>query len=126
MEKAINFNIRNLSPQLRVSNIAKSLDFYHQLGFKTTFLYEDFYAGISKDGFAIHLKLGNHDQTEVERKIKNQDLDILFAVNNIQDVYAAVGNIMVNILQPLRAMDYGSEFYIADPDGNLIAFIEEK
>ncbi|PUZ23027.1 hypothetical protein DCC81_21720 [Chitinophaga parva] len=70
MKTAINFNIRDLSPQLRVSNIAKSLYFYHQLGFKTAFLCEDFYAGGSKDGFAIHLKLGNHDQTEVEEKIK--------------------------------------------------------
>lgn len=126
MKTAINFNIRGLNPQLRVSNIAKSLDFYHQLGFKTAFLYDDFYAGVSKDGFAIHLKLANHDQTEVEEKIKNQDLDILLAVNDIHDVYDAVSNIDVTILQPLREMDYGSDFYIADPDGNLIAFIEEK
>jgi hypothetical protein len=30
----------------------------------------------------------------------------------------------VIIVQPLRAMPYGKEFYIADPDGYILSFLE--
>jgi predicted enzyme related to lactoylglutathione lyase len=30
----------------------------------------------------------------------------------------------VQIVQPLREMPYGTEFYISDPDGYIISFIE--
>jgi hypothetical protein len=29
----------------------------------------------------------------------------------------------IEIIQPLRAMPYGKEFYIADPDGYIIGFL---
>jgi predicted enzyme related to lactoylglutathione lyase len=55
----------------------------------------------------------------------NEDLDITFSVDSIERLYEEVLSQSIEILQPLRDMPYGREFYIADPDGNHIAFIEE-
>ena len=57
MKTTIHSTIKSMSPQLLVADIERSIGFYTtQLGFEVDFRYEDFYAGISKDGFSIHLK----------------------------------------------------------------------
>jgi catechol 2,3-dioxygenase-like lactoylglutathione lyase family enzyme len=118
--------IKKMSPQLIVADINRSIDFYtNKLGFEMDFLYEDFYAGISKDGFTIHLKVGKPSIEERKNKRKNEDLDIVFSVNNIEDLYEEQSNKLVEFTQPLREMDYGKEFYIIDPDGYIISFLEE-
>ena len=49
--------VKKMSPQLLVSDIERSVAFYtKKLGFGLDFIYEDFYAGIIRDGFTIHLK----------------------------------------------------------------------
>ena len=59
------------------------------------------------------------------KKRNNQDLDIIFSVENAEDIYEYLSNKSVELLQPLRDMPYGKEFYITDPDDYVIAFIEE-
>ena len=116
--------IKKMSPQILVTDIARSIEFYtKKLGFEVDFLYEDFYAGIIKDGYSIHLKLGK-PSTE-ERKKKNEDLDIVFSVEKVEDLYTELVNKSVEITQPLCDRPYGKEFYIADPDGYILAFLEE-
>jgi len=118
--------IINMSPQLLVADINRSIDFYtKKLGFEMDFLYEDFYSGISKNGFTIHLKVGKPSVEERQSKRKNEDLDIVFSVNGIEDLYEELLNKSVEFTQPLRKMDYGKEFYIIDPDGYIISFLEE-
>ena len=115
-----------MSPQLIVADITRSIEFYtNKLGFEKDFLYEDFYAGISKDGFTIHLKVGKPSIEERQNKRKNEDLDIVFSVSNIEDLYKALSAKSIEFTQPLRKMDYGKEFYIMDPDGYIISFLEE-
>ena len=118
--------IKNMSPQLLVTDINRSIDFYtKKLGFEKVFVYEDFYAGIRKDGFTIHLKVGKPSIEERQNKRKNEDLDIVFSVNSIEDLYEEFLNNSVEFSQPLREMDYGKEFYIIDPDGYILSFLEE-
>jgi len=115
-----------MSPQLIVADINRSIEFYtKKLGFEMDFLYEDFYAGISKDGFTIHLKVGKPSIEERRNKRKNEDLDIVFSVNKIEDLYKELSTKSVEFTQRLREMDYGKEFYIIDPDGYIISFLEE-
>ena len=113
---------KKMSPQLAVADIGRSLQFYtEKLGFNLDFTYEDFYAGIIKDGHSIHLKCG---ETPKDNGKKQDDLEILFSVDTIESLYEELLNKSVEIVQPLREMPYGKEFYIADPDGNIIAFFE--
>jgi len=117
--------LKKMSPQLLVAHIERAIEFYtKQLDFSLDFLYEDFYAGIVRDGHSIHLKcvdclLNNGKNTD--------DLDIIFSVDSksIERLYEDFLSKSIQIVQPLRVAPYGREFYIADPDGNIIAFIEE-
>ena len=114
-----------MSPQLVVADIDRSIQFYtKKLGFDIDFRYEDFYASIIKDGYSIHLKAGKPSFAEREDKRNNQDLDIVFSVDNIEYLYEELSNKSVEITQVLRSMPYGKEFYIADPDGYIISFLE--
>jgi len=115
-----------MSPQLLVADINRSIEFYaKKLGFEIDFRYEDFYAGISKDGCSIHLKVGKPSLEERQNKRKNEDLDIVFSVTNIEDLFEELKTYPIEFTQPLRKMDYGKEFYIIDPDGYIISFLEE-
>jgi catechol 2,3-dioxygenase-like lactoylglutathione lyase family enzyme len=118
-------NIRGMSPLLLVADLDRSMTFYGEhLGFAIDFRYEDFYAGIIKGGCTIHLKCGEPDPGEREKRRKNEDVDLVFAVGGISELYDSMKGGPVTIVQPLRQMPYGEEFYISDPDGYLIAFIE--
>jgi catechol 2,3-dioxygenase-like lactoylglutathione lyase family enzyme len=126
---------KKMSPLLPVTDIEHSIEFYtNKLGFSLDFRYEDFYAGIVKDGHSIHLKCGAPPESGATSESgapsandgKNKDdLDIMFSVGDIERLYEYVLSQSIEIVQPLRDMPYGREFYMADPDGNRIAFIEE-
>ena len=114
-----------MSPQLLVADIEDSIEFYtKKLGFTLDFRFKDFYVGISKDGCSIHLKSGKPSSEERKNKRNHQDLDIVFSVEGIAHLYEDCVNNSVQISQPLRDRPYGKEFYILDPDGYIIAFVE--
>jgi predicted enzyme related to lactoylglutathione lyase len=118
---AIYPKIRNMSPLFLVADLEQSLDFYiQQLGFAIDFRYQDFYAGILKDGYSIHLKAGYTEPGERG----DGHIDITFAVDDIEELFEAIKESQVTIVQPLRQMPYGQEFYIADPNGYILAFLE--
>jgi predicted enzyme related to lactoylglutathione lyase len=115
-----------MSPQLVVADIDRSIEFYvKKLNFDIDFRYEDFYSGIVKDGYSIHLKSGKPLIQERKSRKNNEELDIIFSVDRIEDLYEEISSKSGEIVQPLRVMPYGKEFYIADPDGYIIAFLEE-
>jgi len=118
--------IKKMSPQFLVADIEHSIEFYtKKLDFEVDFRYEDFYAGIIKDNYSIHLKSGKPSIEERESKRENVDLDIIFSVEGVEDLYEELVNKSVEIVQPLCDRPYGKEFYIADPDGYILAFLEE-
>ncbi|MBX2931998.1 MAG: VOC family protein [Chitinophagaceae bacterium] len=118
--------IKKMSPQLLVVNIDASIEFYtKQIGFDLDFRYEDFYAGVSKDGYSIHLKSGKPSFEERQNKLANDDLDIVFSIEGVEDLYSDFVSKSIQITQPLCDRPYGKEFYIADPDGYILAFLEE-
>lgn len=103
-----------------VADIHRAIRFYTgKLGFDLTFQFEEFYAGIAKDGCSIHLKLGGSPRVK-----SGEDLDLVFSVSNLESVYTLLVDRGADIRQALRDMPYGKEFYIADPDGNILAFME--
>ena len=119
--------LTGMSPQFLVADLDQSIGFYtEQLGFDLDFRYEHFYAGIVRDGNAIHLKLADAPRGEREFRRKNEHLDITFTVDDIRTAYREVRNRPVPVIQPLREMPYGHEFYVSDPDGYILAFVETK
>jgi len=120
------FKLKRISPQLLVTNMNLSVGFYNgKLGFDIEFRYEDFYTGMIKDGCSIHLKSGSPSVEERMRKRNNEDLDIVFLVDDIAALYAEMLHKDIVPIMPLRNMPYGKEIYIEDPDGYIIGFIEQ-
>ncbi|GAA3978024.1 VOC family protein [Mucilaginibacter dorajii] len=71
--------IKNMSPLFVVADLEQSIDFYTQkLGFEIDFRYEDFYAGITRDGFSIHLKSGYPANEERTSRHDNEHVNITF------------------------------------------------
>jgi catechol 2,3-dioxygenase-like lactoylglutathione lyase family enzyme len=126
MNKNSPLKIKDMSPQFLVTDIDRSIEFYTKmLGFEVRFLYEDFYSGLTKDGYSIHLKLAKPAIGERENRRNNNHLDITFSIEAIENLYDDLKSKPIEIIQSLRDMPYGREFYIADPDGYIIAFLEE-
>jgi len=126
MDTMTHSRIKKMSPQFLVTDLDRSIEFYtEQLGFDLDFRYEDFYSGVIKDGHSIHLKLGNPSMEERQSRRENEDLDVVFSVQGIEDLYQELSGKSVEFVQQLRDMAYGKEFYVADPDGYIIGFLEE-
>ncbi|MEM6820419.1 MAG: VOC family protein [Verrucomicrobiota bacterium] len=111
-----------VSTQLVVADIERSVRFYTQsLGFKLNFKHEDFYAGLGAGPYSIHLKHGDDIQTLPEG---TDHVDIVIGVTDLDACYEAIQAEGVKIIQALREMPYGREFYIEDPDGYRLAFYD--
>lgn len=119
--------LTGMSPQFLVADLDRSIRFYTgQLGFDLDFRYEHFYAGIVRDGHSIHLKLADAPGNEREFRRENEHLDVTFTVEEIDAAYSEAQSRSVPVTQPLREMPYGREFYVSDPDGYILAFVETK
>jgi len=126
MNTSTQSKIKRMSPQFLVTDIEHSIEFYtKKLGFDLEFRYEDFYAGIIKDSYSLHLKFGKPSIEERKSKRENEDLDVIFSVEGVENLYEEFVNKSVEIIQPLCDRPYGKEFYIADPDSYILAFLEE-
>lgn len=126
IDTIITSEIKKMSPQLVVADIDDSIEFYtRNPGFEIDMRYEDFYAGISRDGWSIHLKKGKALIEERKNNRINEDLDIVFSFDGIENLQQECLTRAGEFIQSLRNMPYGKEFYIADPDGYIIAFLEE-
>ena len=126
METIAKSRIKKMSPQFLVTDLDRSIEFYtKKLGFDIDFRYEDFYSGVVKDGCSIHLKLGEPSIDERQNRRDNEDLDIVFSVQGIEELYEDYSQRSIEFVQPLRDMAYGKEFYIEDPDGYILGFLEE-
>ena len=126
MDTLTYYKIKKMSPLFLVADINFSIKFYtDKLNFDVDFRYEDFYAGIIKDGYSIHLKVSDYSVEKRKNKKNNEDINITFLVSNIEVLYEELSHKSIEIVQTLRVMPYGKEFYVADPDGNIISFLEE-
>ena len=127
METITDFKITRMSLQLIVAELESAIEFYtEKLGFSIDFRYEDFYVGIIKEEHSIHLKHGEPSPEKRQNNRVNEHLSMMFSVRDFETVFDHLSAKSVDMVQPLREMPYGKEFYIADPDGHLIGFIGQE
>ena len=115
--------LKSITPILRARDVAASAAFFeHQLGFAVDFRWGSplSYAGVSRDGVCLHLNgtagaPATGDQALIPATIEVSDLQALF------DEFSTRG---VAFRQPPTRQEWGgTDFLLADPDGNVLSFV---
>src|SRR5205085_758446 len=115
--------LTSFAPQFLVEDLARSIAYYERLGFVFGEPWGGFYAIGLMDGLELHLKEAPRHETEREYKREHEHLDAAAGVDGIEAFYAQCVANGARIIKPLAATEWGTkDFYIADPDGNIISF----
>jgi uncharacterized glyoxalase superfamily protein PhnB len=119
-------SISAAAPQFLVDRLDDALTFYEQrLGFERDFVYEDFYASVSRDGGVIHLKCAPKLQAERAHRRSEEHLDAYLAVSGVRELHDEFVRRGAPIVKPLEQRPWGQlDFYVEDPDGYILCFSE--
>lgn len=115
--------LTSLAPQLLVDDLARSITYYEKLGFSFGEPWEGFYAIGQLDGLELHLKEAPGNDDERRQRRANEHLDAAAGVDGIEAFYAECTANGVTIIKPLTETPWGTkDFYVEDPDGNVLCF----
>jgi catechol 2,3-dioxygenase-like lactoylglutathione lyase family enzyme len=116
----------SFAPQLLVDDLDGAIKFYHDvLGFSFGPTWRGFYAIGERDGLTIHLKCAPKTIEDRANRRQHEHLDVYASVIGVAALYDACKAKGATILKPLDRTAWGtSDFYIADPEGYIIAFGE--
>jgi len=119
-------SITAAAPQFLVEKLAESLAFYEQrLGFACDFVYEGFYASVSRDRAVIHLKCAPKLDAERAHRKSGEHLDAYLAVSGIGELHEELVGRGAPITRSLERQPWGArDFYVEDPDGYVLCFSE--
>jgi len=118
--------INAAAPQFLVAKLDDSLTFYEQrLGFSRDFIYQGFYASVSRDGALIHLKCAPKLDAERVHRRSEEHLDAFLVVSGIDELHRELVDRGARITKPLEQQPWGTrEFHVEDPDGYILCFSE--
>ena len=119
-------SIKTAAPQFLVSNLSDALAFYEErLGFTTDFVYDDFYASVSRDGAPIHLKCAPKLEAERAHRKSGEHLDAFLDVSGVRELLEELDGRGAPISKPLERRPWGVlDFYVEDLDGYILCFSE--
>ena len=114
-----------IAPVFRVADLKSSIAFYSdQLGFGLDFCYEEFYASVSREGCHVHLKCADPSPRNQAAFEHNEFIDACVVVQDVEGLSAAFQSAGITFAVGLRQMPYGVEFYVRDPDGYVLGFVQ--
>ncbi len=118
--------LTSLAPQFLVDDLSAAITYYRdRLGFETDFVYESFYASVSRDGFSIHLKCAPKTIADRTHRKQNEHLDASIGVLGIEALFDELKSRGANILRPVKDRPWGcKDFYVEDLDGYILCFSE--
>ena len=115
--------LTSLAPQLLVADLARAMAYYQRLGFDFADPWDGFYAIGMRDGLELHLKESPKSDADRAHRREHEHLDAAAGVDGIEAFYARCVANGATILRPLAPTGWGTkDFYIEDPDGNVISF----
>jgi len=115
-----------LAPQFLVDDLPAAIAHYrHRLGFELDFVYESFYASVSRDGFPIHLKCAPKTAGDRSQRKKEEHLDAYVGVRGVEALFQELKEKGAHIVRALEERPWGCwDFYVEDPDGHILCFSE--
>jgi catechol 2,3-dioxygenase-like lactoylglutathione lyase family enzyme len=120
--------ITGIAPQFLVDDLERSIAYYRdRLGFELDFRYESFYASVSRDGLAIHLKHAPKLAADRAHRKQNEHLDAFVSVSGIQALFSELQTRGAAVIKPLEERPWAClDFYVEDPDNYILCFSEQK
>jgi catechol 2,3-dioxygenase-like lactoylglutathione lyase family enzyme len=121
-------HLTGIAPQFLVDDLERAIAYYcDKLGFRLDFAYQSFYASVSRDGFAIHLKHAPKPAGEREHRKENEHLDAYISVSGIRDLFSELETRGALVIKPLEERPWACiDFYVEDPDGYILCFSEQN
>jgi catechol 2,3-dioxygenase-like lactoylglutathione lyase family enzyme len=118
--------LTGVAPQFLVDDIGAAIAYYRdQLGFGVDFCYDSFYAGVSRDGVAIHLKCAPKTLSDRAHRKRNEHLDAHIRVTGVARLHEELRSRGALITKSLEARPWSCiDFYVEDPDGYILCFSE--
>ena len=115
-----------IAPQFLVDDLETAITYYcNKLGFDLDFCYESFYASVSRDGYANHLKCAAKTASDRANRKDNEHLDAFIAVTGIKQLHEELQSHGARITRGLEERPWSAEdFYVEDPDGYILCFSE--
>lgn len=113
------------APVFQVADLPRAIAYYRdRLGFTPEFQYEDFYAGLARDGCVLHLRRAPPTPRDQAAFEATEHLDACFGVDDAAALAAELAQRGATVTVPLRQMPYGDEVYVRDPDGYVVGFVQ--
>ena len=119
--------LTGIAPQFLVDDLSRSIEYYCQcLGFELDFDYEGFYASVSRDGCAIHLKAAPKTVADRAHRKQHEHLDAYVALSNAAALHDELRSRGALVTKPLEQRPWSCrDFYVEDPDGYILCFSEQ-
>jgi catechol 2,3-dioxygenase-like lactoylglutathione lyase family enzyme len=116
--------ITGIAPQLLVDDLDRAIAYYREtLGFELDFEYDSFYASVSRDGFAIHLKHAPKVAADRANRKQNEHLDAFVSVSDARSLFGELQMRGAAVIRPLEERPWAClDFYVEDPDGYILCF----
>jgi catechol 2,3-dioxygenase-like lactoylglutathione lyase family enzyme len=121
-------HLTGIAPQFLVDDLDLAIAYYcDKLGFELDFKYESFYASVTRDGFAIHLKHAPKMAADREHRKQNEHLDAYISVSGIRGLFSELKMRRAQVIKPLEERPWAClDFYVEDPDGHILCFSEQS
>ena len=119
--------ITGLAPQFLVDDLPVAIGYYRDKpGFAPDFVYESFYASVSRDGFSIHLKCAPKTVSDRIHRKQNEHLDAHIGVRGIEALFEELESKGARVTRRLEKRPWAcKDFYVEDLDGYILCFSEE-
>lgn len=120
--------LMGIAPQFLVDDLDRAIAYYcSNLGFELGFKYQSFYASVTRDGFAIHLKCAPKLTADREHRKQNEHLDAYISVSGVRGLFSELEMRGAQVIKPLEERPWAClDFYVEDPDGYILCFSEQN
>jgi catechol 2,3-dioxygenase-like lactoylglutathione lyase family enzyme len=118
--------VLGIAPQFLVDDLNTAIAYYRdKLGFDLDFCYESFYASVSRNGFAIHLKCAPKTVSDRAHRKQHEHLDAYISVTGVATLHDELWSRGALIAKPLEERPWScKDFYVEDSDGYILCFSE--
>jgi catechol 2,3-dioxygenase-like lactoylglutathione lyase family enzyme len=118
--------LTGIAPQFLVDDLDTAIGYYRdRLGFNLDFCHQSFYASVSRDGFAIHLKCAPKTIADRFHRKQHEHLDAYIGVVGATSLHDELRSRGALITKPLGERPWSCrDFYVEDLDGYILCFSE--